>query len=29
MGALAREGFLPGYGLESGSITGTSPSRRA
>ena len=23
MGALAREGFLPGYGLESGSIVGT------
>jgi DEAD/DEAH box helicase/Helicase conserved C-terminal domain/Domain of unknown function (DUF1998)/Peptidase S24-like len=23
MGALAREGFLPGYGLESGSIIGT------
>jgi hypothetical protein len=23
MGALSREGFLPGYGLESGSIVGT------
>jgi ATP-dependent helicase YprA (DUF1998 family) len=28
MGALAREGFLPGYGLESGSITGTAEPPR-
>jgi hypothetical protein len=28
MGALAREGFLPGYGLESGSIVGTAEPPR-
>jgi hypothetical protein len=28
MGALAREGFLPGYGLESGSIIGTAEPPR-
>jgi ATP-dependent helicase YprA (DUF1998 family) len=29
MGALAREGFLPGYGLESGSIVGTAEPPRS
>lgn len=30
MGALARDGFLPGYGLESGSLIGTAePPRMA
>jgi len=28
MGALAREGFLPGYGLESGSLVGTAEPPR-
>jgi len=28
MGALAREGFLPGYGLEAGSIIGTAEPPR-
>jgi hypothetical protein len=28
MGALAREGFLPGYGLESGSIIGSAEPPR-
>lgn len=28
MGALAREGFLPGYGLESGSVVGTAEPPR-
>ena len=28
MGALAREGFLPGYGLESGSLIGTAEPPR-
>ena len=28
MGALAREGFLPGYGLESGSVIGTAEPPR-
>ena len=28
MGALAREGFLPGYGLEAGSIVGTAEPPR-
>lgn len=28
MGALAREGFLPGYGLESGTIVGTAEAPR-
>lgn len=28
MGALAREGFLPGYGLDSGSIKGTAEPPR-
>lgn len=28
MGALAREGFLPGYGLEAGSILGTAETPR-
>ena len=28
MGALSREGFLPGYGLESGSIIGTAEPPR-
>lgn len=29
MAALAREGFLPGYGLESGSIVGTAEPPRS
>jgi ATP-dependent helicase YprA (DUF1998 family) len=29
MGALAREGFLPGYGLESGSLIGTAEPPRS
>ena len=28
MGALSREGFLPGYGLESGSVVGTAEPPR-
>lgn len=28
MGALAREGFLPGYGLESGNVVGTAEPPR-
>jgi SOS-response transcriptional repressor LexA len=28
MGALAREGFLPGYGLEAGSVIGTAEPPR-